>query len=141
MLSYLVGNNPSHRTNTFLDIINTTFFQPRGLYCLIMTWNPESEATSSTIDITSVIASSLTSKSTAEKVKNNLKSSSGKTYGDLDFPEPAPLVFPALDELQEEAGDDANRKRDKLKGSKKFVDDYYDRRAQAKFVSRDLLFV
>ena len=68
------------------------------------------------------------------KIKHNLQSSSGKTYGELDFPETAPLVFPALDKLAEQKGEEAGKKREKMKKGKNFIDEYYDRRAQASFV-------
>ena len=61
--------------------------------------------------------------------------SSGKTYADMEFPEVAPLIYPALDNLAEQQGEEAVRKRDKLKKKAKFVDDYWDRRAQARYVS------
>ena len=58
-----------------------------------------------------------------------LRVSSGKTYGEIEMPESAPLIFPALD--QAAVNPDAN----KLKKSQKFVPDYFDRRAQATYVS------
>ena len=70
-----------------------------------------------------------------EKIKKNFRSSSGNTYGELEFPEVAPLIFPALDKLAEQTGEEGVRKRDKLKKKAKFVDEYWDKRARAKFVS------
>ena len=124
-----------NRTNTFLDNINASFFRPRGLYCLIMTYNPESDSPSSTVDIASTIISATASKtSTIGKLQNNLKSSSGTTYTELDVLEPAPLIFPSLD-LQKMENEEAGKKGSKFKSRKRFVDEYYDRRAQAQFVS------
>ncbi|KAL8788886.1 MAG: hypothetical protein Q9195_007100, partial [Heterodermia aff. obscurata] len=121
------------RTNTFLDNINATFFRPRGLYCLIMTYDPESDSPSSTVDIASAITSSAASKtSTMGRMKHKLKSSSGTTYSELDVLEPAPLIFPALD-LQKMENEEVGKKGGGFKSGKRFVDDYYDRRAQAKF--------
>ncbi|KAK4696315.1 hypothetical protein P7C71_g1578, partial [Lecanoromycetidae sp. Uapishka_2] len=121
------------RTNTFLDKINDEFFRPRGLYCLVMTWDPDSAVTHSSIDVTSTITASLNHSGGMDKIKNNLRSSSGTTYGEVDFPQAAPLIFPALDNLAGQTGEEAIRKRDKIKKKANFVDEYYDRRAQAKY--------
>ena len=100
-----------------------------------MTYNPESDSPTSTVDIASTITSSIACKnSNIGKIKHNLKSSSGTTSNELDVLEPAPLVFPALD-LQKRENEEASKKGKKIENGKKFVDEYYDRRAQAKFVS------
>ena len=44
------------RTNAFLDKMNDEFYRPRGLYCLVMTWSPESSETSSRFNLTSTIS-------------------------------------------------------------------------------------
>jgi hypothetical protein len=110
--------------------MNNEFFKPRGLYCLIMTYKPESNKVHDRIDITQAISSSMTPASSSTKQTfKNLRLSSGKTYGELELPEAAPLIFPALDDLP----DSEKEKQSKMKSSKKFVADYFDRRAQAKF--------
>lgn len=122
------------RTNAFLDKMNDEFYRPRGLYCLVMTWSPESSEISSTFDLTSTIsAKSKSNSSGPSKFAKKFSNSSGKTYADMGFPEVAPLIFPALDNLAEQQGEDAVRKRDKLKKKANFVDDYWDKRAQAKY--------
>jgi len=110
--------------------MNNEFFKPRGLYCLIMTYKPDSTQLHARIDINETISSSMTPASSSTKQTfKNLRLSSGKTYGELELPEAAPLIFPALDSLP----DSEKEKQSKMKASKKFVADYYDRRAQAKF--------
>ena len=124
------------RTNSFIDKMNDEFYRPRGLYCLIMTWSPETSDPSSVFDLTSTISSKPTSNSSGpSNFVKKFSNSSGKTYADMEFPEVAPLIYPALDDLAEQQGEEAVRKRDKLKKKAKFVDDYWDRRAQAKYVS------
>jgi hypothetical protein len=129
------------RTNTFLDTINDEFFRPRGLYCLVMTWNPESDETHTSVNLISTITSSAnehnSSLSGMSKLKHNLKRSSGNTYGELDFPETAPLIFPGLDNLQEQTGEEAKSKREKLNRTGNFVSDYWDRRAQAEYAGQN----
>lgn len=127
------------RTNAFLDKMNDDFYRPRGLYCLVMTWSPESSETSSAFDLTSTISSkSKSNPSGPSNFAKKFSNSSGKTYADMEFPEVAPLIFPALDNLAKQQGEDAARKRDKLKKKAKFVDDYWDKRAQAKYVSNPI---
>jgi hypothetical protein len=110
--------------------MNNEFFKPRGLYCLIMTYKPEDTKSHSRVDITSTITSSMTpASSTTKQTLKNLRLSSGKTYGEIELPEAAPLIFPALDSLPE----DEREKQGKMKSSGKFIADYFDRRAQAKF--------
>lgn len=124
------------RTNAFLDKMNDEFYRPRGLYCLVMTWSPESSEISSTFDLTTTISGkSKPSSSGPLKFAKKFSNSSGETSADMEFPEVAPLIYPALDNLAEQEGEEAVRMRDKLKKKGKFVDDYWDRRAQAKYVS------
>ncbi|ESZ95517.1 hypothetical protein SBOR_4102 [Sclerotinia borealis F-4128] len=122
------------RTNTFLDKLNNEFFMPRGLYCLILTYKPESSATHAFVDISKAIASSLDDTATGfKKTLKHIKLSSGTTYGELEMPEAAPLIFPALDQIAELEESENVQKNNKFKNSGKFVTDYFDRRAQAKY--------
>lgn len=129
------ANLPTSRTNSFFDKMNKEFFRPRGLYCLIMTWNPElSDAPSTAIDVNSLVskASSNGNADAFTRLFHRFKSSDGKTYGNI-FQDVAPLVFPEIDELASD--ENAGKKLSKLKRKKEFVGGYLDRRAQAKFVS------
>jgi hypothetical protein len=122
------------RTNGFLDRMNEEFFKPRGLYCLIMTYKPDSTATHASVDITQTISSSLTpASSNMRQTFKNLRLSSGKTYGELELPEAAPLIFPALESIASDHTEEGVKKQNKLKSSQKFVADYFDRRAQAQY--------
>ncbi|CAF9928109.1 hypothetical protein IMSHALPRED_007387 [Imshaugia aleurites] len=118
--------------------MNDEFYRPRGLYCLVMTWSPESSETSSTIDLTSTIFAKSHSNNNkgASKLAKKFSNSSGKSYANMEIPEVAPLIYPALDKLAEQQGEDAVRKRDKLKKKANFVDDYWDKRAQAKYIGK-----
>jgi hypothetical protein len=87
------------------------------------------------INITSSISSSVNHSSSAiGKVKHAMQGSNGNTYGELEFPEVAHLIFPALEDLAGQTGEDAQRKREKIKRAKGFADDYMDKRAVAKYV-------
>ncbi|TVY82519.1 Carnitinyl-CoA dehydratase, partial [Lachnellula suecica] len=117
-------------TNTFLDGMNDNFFRPRGLFCLVLTWNPESSATQMTVDTTTLVASSANHKTGL----NKFHTSNGNTYSDFDIPETAPLVFPALDEMAIQEGGEAVTKRAKLNKAGEFTSDYLDRRARAAYI-------
>ncbi|KAJ9350712.1 hypothetical protein C8Q69DRAFT_439193 [Paecilomyces variotii] len=127
------------RTNSFLDKVNDEFFRPRGLYCLLMTWSPESDEIHTAVNITTTVSESLKPSGSgyAQRIKRNLRSSSGKSYGNLDFPEVAPLIYPGLDYLASQESEPAVEQKKKLKKGKAFVEDYMDRRAQAKFAGKN----
>ncbi|OOQ86450.1 hypothetical protein PEBR_21418 [Penicillium brasilianum] len=125
------------KTNTFFDKMNKEFFQPRGLYCLLMTWNPElPDAPATTIDLNSFISKAADggSSSGLERLRHKFKSSDGKAYGNI-FPEVAPLVFPQIDQVASDK--DAQKKFAGMKKKKQFVDGYLDKRAQAKFAAEN----
>jgi hypothetical protein len=114
--------------------MNNEFFKPRGLYCLILTYKPETSSSHASVDITKAISTyDSAAASGTKQVLRNLRQSSGKTFGELEMPEAAPLIFPALDALQDSTTSDAAQKQNKLKSSGKFIADYFDRRAQAKY--------
>jgi len=126
------------RANSFLDRMNNEFFKPRGLYCLIMTYKPESSDSHASIDISQAISSSINPASSGMKQAfKNLRVSSGKTYGELELPQAAPLIFPALDKLADSTTEEGVKKQTKMKSSQKFVADYFDRRAQAQYISEN----
>lgn len=114
--------------------MNQEFFKPRGLYCLIITYKPEASASHASVDITQAIDNfDSPAASGFKQGLRNIRLSSGKTYGELEMPEAAPLIFPALDALQDSNTAAAVQQQNKLKSSQKFVAEYFDRRAQAKW--------
>ncbi|MCJ1237963.1 hypothetical protein MMC14_005950 [Varicellaria rhodocarpa] len=118
------------RANNFLDEMNEKLFKPHGLFCLIMSFKPESNSRVETVDISKTILKSITSPNSSS-LRTTLKSSSSKTYGELRLPQSAPLIFPALDTAT------PDEKQNALKKSTKFIADYYDRRGQAMFDARN----
>ena len=102
--------------------MNERLFKPRGLYAMIMTYKPSSTAADEVIDLNQNITKAVGTRYDGHGSK--FHSSSGKTRGELQLPEAAPLIFPELDALPDEQ---------KNKKSGHFLGDYFDRRAQAKF--------
>lgn len=124
------------RGNTFIKDMNKQLFMPRGLFCLLMTWKPEVKDTHPTIDLNDTINGVITSDN--QGFSNSLREADGGTRGDFPVPEAAPLVFPALDRALENPDDPKGKSsgfKDKYHSKMDFVSDYYDRRAQAAYVS------
>jgi hypothetical protein len=130
-----------YRTNTFLDQVNQSLFKPKGLYCLIMTFKPDHNESVLNADMSqemAIIKAISVPENKVGQQMRKLKSSSGKTMGEIGLPEAAPLIFPAIDHAAAKAveGQDVNtnaRQSNKLKASGAFIADYLDRRAQAEY--------
>ena len=120
----------THRTNNFLDEMNTHFFQPRGLYAMLVTYKPSRHSWSSApMDISHDVSKAIDTDTLGAKLKNDLKFTSGKTHTELELPEAAPLIFPRLDAAAEE--EESGKKPNAFKKSGRFIGDYMDRRANA----------
>jgi hypothetical protein len=115
--------------------LNEEFFQPRGLYCLIMTWNSDSRNKVEQVNISETVATMSTESKGVANVGDKFRSSDGTTYGELAFPEVAPLIFPTLDELAAQTGPDAAKKKSNVAKGMTFVANYWDKRATAEYVS------
>ncbi|KAK4043922.1 hypothetical protein C8A01DRAFT_12657 [Parachaetomium inaequale] len=138
------------KTNLFLDRVNQNYFKPRGLIALVMTWKPETTSRLTDVYMDNGVQSAVSaaasgsSQGTFSRVTNRLKASSAESS--FQWPETAPLVFPALDELAERSNppaaavdDDSAttpKKPNSFKRYGKFVDDYLDRRALAKWAGQ-----
>lgn len=130
--------DPIDRTNDFLTQTNEQYFRPRGLYCLIMTYDPQSKTTHERIDMSQTISHYLTPDESNFKNKTrNMRLSSGRTQGEMEMPEAAPLIFPMLDATIAQGSE--GKQQNVIKKSGKFFANYYDRRAQAQYVCRLIL--
>ncbi|KAI4854256.1 hypothetical protein E4T44_00295 [Aureobasidium sp. EXF-8845] len=119
-----------YKTNRFLDKINKEFFMPKGLFCLVLTWNPETSDARSAVDFEAMAAKVMKNDG---KPMTSLRKSNGKTYGEFQWPEMAPLIYPDLHDLAAASDETEKAKRSSLQKKRQFVEDYMDRRAQAKF--------
>lgn len=96
-----------------------------------MTW--DSSATNSrttNVDLNTIIQRTELSQG---KMSHKFKSSSGET-SNFEFMQTAELVFPGLDYLASVPKEESQGLKNKMKRGKLFVDDYLDRKGQAKFV-------
>jgi hypothetical protein len=149
-----------HRSNTFLDTVNEKLFKPRGLFALVMAFDPHGtrKIEERSISLAETISKfdrppldSEASSFSMESMKHSLKSirvKSGTTNGEFEMPEAAALVFPTVDEALNDLGTQAmaEEKKDeamaakiksKFKNASAFVADYADRRAQADYAMRN----
>lgn len=126
------------RTATALRKLNEEFFQPRGLYCLIMVWNPESSNMVEQVNINNTVTDLSSVPHGVTGVQKKFRSSDGTTYGEMAFPEVAPLIFPTLDELAAQTGQKAAEKKSSVAKGMTFVANYWDKRATAEYVSLPL---
>ncbi|KAG8531975.1 uncharacterized protein KY384_003611 [Bacidia gigantensis] len=117
------------QTNSYLDQMNEKLFKPRGLYAMIMAYKPTSSEASQLVDVNTHVASSVAQRDGHHK--SSFKTSSGKTHGEAQMPDAAPLVFPKL----EKAGDE--EKKNAFKRSADFMSSYGDKRAQAEFHAKN----
>ncbi|KAF3068462.1 hypothetical protein GL218_08251 [Daldinia childiae] len=89
--------------NAFLLKMNDELFRPRGLYCFIMAYSPESNNTLIQQDLNA-------GTSNRENSHSEFRSNDGIT-GPIEFPASAELVFPDLEDTSsDEEGDESGTK-------------------------------
>ncbi|KAI5459053.1 hypothetical protein BGZ63DRAFT_426360 [Mariannaea sp. PMI_226] len=156
-----------YRRNTFLDRVNQDLFMPRGLYAMVMTFKDElpgqqqggplSRLSSSVgaaffkserLDINQTAAKYSNPDPEMSKMKQKLKDirlTSGKTYTQLELPEAAALTYPTLDRAAEKQLEaegkgkepEKSSMKDQWKSAGNFVQDYFDRKAQAAYETQN----
>lgn len=133
------------KQNTYLDKLNDSYFKPRGLYAMVVKYQPKNQSSN---PFSSSLGSGQAGQEPIELVDVNrninemvekreadagkfwkglLKATAGKTTHEEEMPEFAPLIFPYLDTLSEA------EKQSAIKQKGEFLKDYFDRRAQASF--------
>lgn len=122
-----------YKRNTFLDEMNETLFKPRGLFCMLMAFQPDAPPVLG-MDVTA--SDQALAKYTEEpdsefrRKLRTIRFTSGKTKGEFALPEAAPLIYPAIDAA---LVDPTAEKQNFLKSSGQFMNTYMDRRAQAEY--------
>ncbi|EME48420.1 hypothetical protein DOTSEDRAFT_67464 [Dothistroma septosporum NZE10] len=149
------------RTNNFLDRMNEELFKPAGLFVMIVKYKTNADVQSAAArqqgligGLTSMVKSEKVDFSTNQVIAkyNRLPSDEGgdrsmgdrmkglrlasdTTRGTFELPKSAPLIFPAIDHKMAAEGPETFK--DKSKDAKKFLADYFDRRAQVQYASQD----
>ncbi|CAK7224210.1 hypothetical protein SEUCBS140593_005495 [Sporothrix eucalyptigena] len=127
------------KTNTFMDRINDEFFRPRGLYCLIMSYNPIAMGEMAKPDPAQALSShehiSTTDAGPLSTAKRNLRSpTAGVSHGEESLPNTvATLVYP--DTSKEKSTSKSSQEAKKKKKAFVRLNNYFDRRAQARYAT------
>ncbi|KAF5985796.1 hypothetical protein FCOIX_1911 [Fusarium coicis] len=117
------------KTNSFMDRANISFFQPRGLYCLLMSYSPISTSNKEKTDPVQAMLKHKSTAGASSKTRRNLRNpSAGVSHGQDDLPDSvATLVYPTIEQTTQ------NSSKKKAVFAK--LNDYFDQRAQARYAS------
>lgn len=99
-----------------------------------MTWNPESTRQVEQVNLTATVASRSNPSTGIASVPAKFRGSDGNTYGEWEFPEVAPLVFPALDQLAAQTSPNGVKEKTRFAKGYTFLASYWDKRATAEYV-------
>ena len=110
--------------------MNERFFQPKGLFCMIMTNKPQREAPEEPLDISQSIAKfTVPAETKMKRQLRDLRTSNGIICGEVEVPAAAPLVFPEVDAAADVKGPDGT-KQNALKKSGKAITNYIEKRSE-----------
>ncbi|KAK6218877.1 hypothetical protein QIS74_06086 [Colletotrichum tabaci] len=145
-----------YSSNVFLDRVNSQFFNPRGLVCLVVTWQPDISNNQLNVNFEGEVSASRPNPGVSERIgdiaaqrtsakegwqgmKGQMAEMMKMSNGNFNWPEPAPLVFPAAkDPITESGSDDgAKKKKNALDRMEIWMEDMSDKRAQAKWADEN----
>ncbi|KAI1473276.1 uncharacterized protein F4812DRAFT_44999 [Daldinia caldariorum] len=110
--------------NSFLLKMNDEFFRPRGLYCFIMAYNPNSSSTLLQQDLNAEVSS----RATASKYRGN-----DGTTGPVEFPASAELIFPYLEDTSSDEDRGENNAKSGFSKAFDAFKEHRDLKAQRKY--------
>jgi hypothetical protein len=140
------------QSNKFLDRVNAELFIPRGLVCLVVTWNPGTKddgmVTAVSFDETTVkirpetgaaamrgdYTQNVSSNTFFHRIRDGVQKMTNSSRGTLGLVKPAPLIFPSLEEMVGGQEDDSKGKKNIASRAGRWIDKYMDKRAQAKWI-------
>jgi hypothetical protein len=140
------------QSNNFLDRVNSELFIPRGLVCLVVTWNPgtrnDGMVTAVSFDETAVkirpetgavtmigdSAQKLPSDTFFHRIRDGVQKMTNSSRGTLGWVKPAPLIFPSLEETVRGQEENGKGKKNIADRAGRWIDEYMDKRAQAKWI-------
>ena len=103
---------------------------------------PKGDVSTGTVDTSNVALKWLDpSGSTISTTANHFRKSSGVTRGEVELPETAPLIYPDTGYAEISKPKQDEDSRSSLSSSRKVTAAYFDKRAQAKYVSLFSIFV
>ncbi|KAK1461847.1 hypothetical protein CCUS01_01437 [Colletotrichum cuscutae] len=138
-------------SNKFLNCVNVEFFIPRGLVCLVVTWQPGNHSGQFATNFEEEVDVPQARPDLRQEIENvaagNEKPLKGwrelktqmcdfmkPTRGDFSWPEPAPLIFPDFEGTPGKADVEAKKKNawDRIED---WINDHSDKRAQASWIN------
>ncbi|KAL0933863.1 FAD binding domain protein [Colletotrichum truncatum] len=142
------------RSNTFLDRINADFFAPRGLICLVATWRPDTsdknvsvnlegdtDKSASEADLPKDMRQDLSNNNTDEqgiqKIRGQMEEKLRPHKGGFLWSEPAPLIFPTLEEMPAASKSDGEKKVKGMDRAEAWLDGFIDKRAMVQWVDEN----
>ena len=102
-----------------------------------MKYDPQVKLSHERVDISTAIMKSIvpSGSRTTEQMKR-FKTASAETFGEIEMPQAAPLIFPGLDHVEDI--DEKGKPKGGFKKTGEFLANYYDKRAQAEYVHTSL---
>ncbi|OHF01829.1 hypothetical protein CORC01_03020 [Colletotrichum orchidophilum] len=140
-------------SNKFLNCVNAEVFIPRGLVCLVVTWQPDNDGSQVTANLVEVVKVPLTKpflfqgipdvaagRTSSSKGWQEMKMHVGElmrpTGGDFNWPEPAPLIYPNL-ECSAQKSDVGVKKKNAWDRMEDWINGHSDKRAQASWIEEN----
>ena len=101
---------------------------------MVMKYDPNEKPSREHVDMSTTIMKSLSiPESKAKERMRNFQTASAKSYGEIEMPEAAPLTYPGLNIVNDI--DENGKRKGNFKRTGEFLTNYYDKRAQARYVS------
>ena len=120
------------RTSTYIDKANKNLFAPRGLFAMVVTFQPQSASKVVSVNTSSPLDSVRQYGANRLNPMGNNGTGGGTeddhAHGAVELPTGAPLVFPSAAELN-------SQPQNGFKRAGNVAADYFDRRARASYVS------
>ncbi|KZZ98903.1 hypothetical protein AAL_02454 [Moelleriella libera RCEF 2490] len=147
-----------HKSSKFIDRINAEFFIPRGLVCLIVTWSPDATGDDQLLkkvgfdgqpvdappqtglvqQVRDLMAKKTTSDQMMGRFQGQFQDRMKANSGAFQSAEPAPLVFPSPEQTIAALSTRSNGgRKNAVDRGEIWLDDFMDRRAQAKWIQKN----
>ncbi|KAF4780557.1 hypothetical protein HER10_EVM0012864 [Colletotrichum scovillei] len=140
-------------SNKFLNCVNADFFIPRGLVCLVVTWQPDNDCDQVATnfveevdtlqtkpdlkrEISDVAAGKKKPSEGWQELKTQMGDLMKPTRGDFKWPEPAPLIFPDVKSTPKK-GDVEAKKKNAWDRMEDWINNHSDKRAQASWIDEN----
>lgn len=143
----MINLQERYKANAFLDQMNKELFMPLGLYAMVLVYkqnkNTDDESSTPTVGVETLNMETAKQISAwgvqSTKTLRPIRGSDGTTKGEAMMPlEVAPLIYPGLDDALQQPESMRNESlKQRMSRNKKFVQQYFDRRATAEYAGNN----